>query len=102
LFDAEQQVPWTPDEKEEFEKYASVRLRACVASFLKATAALTINIMMIVPFLAGHGFHNQWNYARYLLFTAEALLLWFLLKASLVWAAWQSARETRREFEDLD
>jgi hypothetical protein len=101
LFGAEQLVPWKPEEKEEFEKVASARLRACVASFLKATAALTINIALIVPFLAGHRFHNQWNYARYLLFTAEALLLWFVIKAAFVWSAWQSARETRREFEDL-
>ena len=100
LFGVEPQNSWTPEEKKEFEEHASARLRACTSSALKAAAALSINIVMIIPFLAGHRFHSLWNFARYLLFTAMGLLLWFLLKAGYVWASWQSSRETREEFEN--
>jgi hypothetical protein len=102
LFGAEPQVTWTLGEKKKFEEYASARLRTCISPALRTAAALLINILIIIPFLAGHRFHNHWNFARYLLFTAMALFLWFVLKAGSVWASWQSARETRREFEDSD
>jgi hypothetical protein len=102
VFGVEPQDPWTPEEKKEFEEHASARLRACTSSALKAAGALSINIAIITPFLAGHRFHYLWNFAQYLLFTAMGLLLWFVLRAGSVWASWQSSRETRQEFEDAE
>jgi hypothetical protein len=100
LFGAVPRVTWTAGEKKEFEEHASARLRTCISSALRGAAALLINILIIIPFLAGHRLHDHWNFARYLLFTAMALFLWFVLKPGSVWASWQSSRETRREFED--
>jgi hypothetical protein len=101
MFGVEPEDPLTPEEKKEFEEHASAQLRACISSALKAAAALSINIAIIVPFLYGHRYHYLWNFARYLIFTAEALLVWFVIKAGFVWSSWQSARETRREFGDI-
>jgi hypothetical protein len=55
VFGVEPQDPWTPKEKKAFEEHASARLRACTFSALKAAAALSINIAIIIPFLAGQG-----------------------------------------------
>jgi hypothetical protein len=55
-----------------------------------------------VPFLAGHSLHRYWNTAKYLVYSAMALWVWLICKVGLIWASWQSARETRREFDDPD
>jgi hypothetical protein len=102
MFGAEPQERWSLEEKEEFEQHATARLRRCLRDALYAGLALAANILCIVPFLAGQRLHSHWQAGKYLLFTAWAVLLWFLMKAGLVWASWQSTRETRREFVDLD
>jgi hypothetical protein len=99
MFGAEPQEPWSNEEKQEFEVHASARLRACAVGAMRAGAALAINILCIVPFLAGHRLHNHWDIGKYLVLTAMGLFLWFVTKGGLVWASWQSARETRREFQ---
>jgi hypothetical protein len=99
VFGAEPQEPWSKEEEREFEAHASARLRACNVAALKAAAALVINILCIVPFLVGHRLHSHWDIAKYLVFTAMGLFLWFVMKVGLLWASWQSARETRREFQ---
>ena len=99
MFGAEPQEPWSGEEEREFEAYASAQLRACAVGAMKATAALAINILCIVPFLAGHRLHNHWDIAKYLVFTAMGFFLWFVMRVGLVWASWQTARETRREFQ---
>jgi hypothetical protein len=102
MFGAEPQERWSLEEKEEFEQHATARLRRCLRDALYAGLALAANTLCIIPFLAGHRLHSHWESGKYLLFTAMALLLWFLRKVGSVWASWQSARETRREFEDAD
>ena len=99
MFGAEPQEPWSKEEEREFEAHASARLRACNVAALKAAAALVINILCIVPFLVGHRLQSHWDIAKYLVFTAMGLFLWFVMKVGLLWASWQSARETRREFQ---
>jgi hypothetical protein len=99
MFGAEPQEPWSREEQEEFEAYASAQLRACIIGALKAAAALAINILCIVPFSAGHRFHSHWQIAKYLVYLAMALFVWLVIKVGFVWSAWQSARETRCEFQ---
>jgi hypothetical protein len=99
VFGAEPEGPWSRGEEQEFEAHASARLRACTVGALKAGAALAINVLCIVPFSAGHRLHSHSDIAKYLVFTAMGLFLWFVIKVGLVWASWQSARETRREFQ---
>ena|SRR5579859_3458175 len=99
MFGAEPQERWSRQEKEAFEEHVSARHRTCMRDALYAGLGLAANLLCIIPFLAGHRLHSHWQSAKYLLFTAMALLVWFLMKAVSVWASWQSARETRREFE---
>jgi hypothetical protein len=68
VFGAEPQEPWSREEKEEFEAYASAQLRACSIGALKVAALFVINILCIVPFSAGHRFHSHWKVAKYLVY----------------------------------
>ncbi len=102
MFGAEPQEQWTEEERADFEEHTAARLKACKSSAAKAGAALLTNIAIIVPLSAGHQFHSHWQQARFLLFTAELLFLWFVLKVGFVWSSWQSSREVRREYERPD
>ena len=102
MFGAEPQEQWTEEERADFEEHTAARLKACKSSAAKAGAALLTNIAIIVPFSAGHQFHGHWQQARFLLFAAELLFLWFVLKVGFVWSSWQSSREVRREYERPD
>ena len=99
MFGVEPQEQWTEEERADFEEHAAARLRTCKSSAAKAGAALLINIAIVVPFSAGHQLHSHWQQARFLIFTAELLFLWFVLKVGFVWSSWQSSREVRREYE---
>jgi hypothetical protein len=100
MFGVEPQQNWSREEAEEFELYARERFREVTRSALRAAVAFALNAGCIVPFLDGHSLHRYWGAARYLIWTAMALLVWLVYKVALIWAAWQSARETRREFGD--
>jgi hypothetical protein len=102
MFGAEPQEQWTKEEQKEFEEHAAARLRACISSAVKAGVALLANLAIIVPFMAGHRLHGHWDQARFLVITAELLFLWFVMKAGFVWSSWQSCREVRREYEQMD
>jgi len=102
LFGAEPPLKLNREELKEFDEYAAARLKVSVIAALKAFALLAINILCIVPFLAGYWLHSYWGTAKFLVLLAMAFFLWFVLKMGGVWASWQSARETRREFEILD
>jgi hypothetical protein len=99
MFGVEPQEHWTEEEQADFEEHAAARLKACKSSAAKAGAALLINIAIIAPFSAGHKLHSHWQQARFLVFTAELLFLWFVLKVGFVWSSWKSSREVRREYE---
>jgi hypothetical protein len=99
MFGVEPQEQWSKEEFAEFEVYAAVRLKNMLRSGLWATYALLANILCVVPFLDGFPFHREWDIVgRYLVLAAMALLLLFVYRWGLVWAAWQSARETRTAF----
>lgn len=100
MFGAEPQEPWSEEEKREFDAYTSAQTKSYAKRALRVAAAFAINVACIVPFLAGHRFHSHWHTARFLVWSAMALFLWLVLAIGRVWAYWQSARETRREFED--
>jgi hypothetical protein len=65
-----------------------------------AGGALLLCILFIVPFAAGHPLHRYWERTKFMIYVAEVLLVWFVIKAGFVWSARQSARETRREYGD--
>jgi hypothetical protein len=102
LFGAEPPLQLNREELKEFDEYAAARLKAQAVRALKAFAILAVNILCIVPFSAGHRLHSHWEVAKFLVISAEVFFLWFVLKMGLVWASWQSSRETRREFEIQD
>jgi hypothetical protein len=102
MFGAEPQERWTKEEQKHFEENAAARLRARISSAVKAGIALLTNLAIIVPFMAGHRLHGHWEQARFLVITAQLFFLWFGIEAGFVWSSWQSSREVRREYEQMD
>ena len=102
MFGAEPIESVSEEEIQEFELHAAARLKQCIFSAVWAAAAFVVVVICIVPFLAGHQFHRYWEIAKYLIWVAMALWLWLILKVGFIWAAWQSARETRREFQRFE
>jgi predicted nucleic acid-binding protein len=100
MFNVEPQEQWDAKEAAEFEEYAAKQLRTEIRSALWAGFALLLCILCIVPFLAGHPLHRYWERMKFLIYIADALIVWFCLKAAFVWSSWQSTREIRREFRD--
>jgi hypothetical protein len=98
VFNVEPQEQWDANEAAEFEKHAAKQLRKVVKDAVCAGGPLVLCILCIVPFAAGHPLHRYWERTKFLIYVAEVLLVWFVIKAGFVWSAWQSARETRREF----
>jgi hypothetical protein len=80
MFGVEPHEQWTEEERADFEEHAAARLKACKSSAVKVGTGLLINIALIVPFSAGHRLHSRWQQARFLVFTAELLFLWFVIK----------------------
>ena len=99
MFGAEPIEPASEEEVQEFEFYAAARLRRCTINAAWAASAFAVAVICLVPFLAGHRLHRYWESAKYLIWVSYGLLLWLVYKLALIWAAWQSARETRREFQ---
>jgi len=94
--------PWEPvseEEIREFELYVAANLKRCSIDAAWAAAAFAAVVICIIPFLAGHQLHRYWEIAKYLIWVAMALWLWLVYKVALIWAAWKSAREVRREFQ---
>ena len=99
MFGAEPPLKLNSEELREFDDFAAARLKVTIFAARKAFVILAINILCIVPFSAGHWLHSHWGVAKFLVFSAMAFFLWFVLKMGSVWASRQSARETRREFD---
>ncbi len=100
MFGAQPQEECDVQDRVDFERNASIRLRACVIAALRAGVLLLITIACLFPFTAGRYLNRYWDRARFLVYVVLASFLWFFYKVMLVWASWQSARETRREFGD--
>jgi hypothetical protein len=101
LFNVEPQEKWDAQDAADFEEHVAVQLKKTIKDALWAGAALLLDIICVNQFLYGHPLHRYWDaIGKYLLMLALGLLLWFVMKVGTVWASWQSARETRREFGD--
>ncbi len=100
MFGAEPEERWSDEERAVFEQHVANRSHTCRKRAWWATGIFTLTNLAIVPFLAGHALHRYWGEAKYLIFVAEAELLWLVYCWALVYGSWQSARETRREFRD--
>lgn len=101
MFGAEAQGEWNRKDAEEFERYASARLRSCFVSALRAALILLVSILCLLPFTAGHPLNSHWKTAKYLVYLTLGCFLWFFYKCMLIWTSWQAAKETRRHFGDL-
>jgi hypothetical protein len=99
VFGAEPLERLSIEEAAEFERYASDRLKGTIRNAIRAGVLFGINVAAIVPFLSGYPLHKYWGVARFMLFTAMVLWVWFVYKAALIWASWQATRDTRREFD---
>ena len=103
MFGAEPEERLTQQDIEEFEEHVAVRHVKVLRDALIAGALLLLNVLLLVPFLAGHFLHSHWeSVGKFLLTTALGLFLWFVSKAGAVWASYQAAKETRREFRDIE
>jgi hypothetical protein len=102
LLNVEPQESWNAEDDAEdaaeFERYAAKQLRKTVEGAAWVGGALLVCILCIVPFSARHSLHRYWERAKFLVYLAEWLWVWFVVKVVFVWSAWQSARKTRREF----
>jgi cation transport ATPase len=92
MFDVEPQEQSDAEDAAEFERYAAKQLRKTAKDAAWAGCALLLCILCIVPFAAGHSFHRYWDGTKFLIYIAEALLVWFVIKVAFIWSAWQSAR----------
>ena len=101
MFNVEPQEKWDAEEAADFERHVAAQLRKTTKAAAFAGMALLVNILGIIPFLYGHRLHRYFEtIGKYLVLVATALFLWFVFKIGAIWASWQSARETRREFGD--
>ena len=100
MFDAEPLEKWSKEEAAEFEAHFVACQKKLIRRAVWAGAAFLLNVLCIVPFLDGYPLHRYWETARNLFVVAMVLLVWVVIRAALVWASWQSARETRREFSN--
>jgi hypothetical protein len=100
VFGTEPQENWDEQDRAEFERHAAARLRSCIISAVRAGAAFIVTVLCVLPFMAGHSLNRYWDHARILVWVSLASFLWFFYKTMLIWASWQSSRETRREFGD--
>ena len=100
MFGAEPQQEWNEQDVADFERHASVRLHRCVIAAIRAAVLLLASVLCLLPFMAGYYLNRYWSLARILVWVTLATSLWFFYKIMLVWASWQSLRETRREFGD--
>jgi hypothetical protein len=101
MFNAEPQEAWSKEEAAEFEAHVAARHKKTIRSAAWAGMALLADFLCFIPFSGGHALNRYFvPFGQIFLFAAFALFVWFVLKVGLVWASWQSARETRREFGD--
>jgi hypothetical protein len=100
LFNAEPEERMTQEEIAEFEKYVGERQKKLVKEAAWSIIALATCNLCLAPFLYGHSLHRYWAVGRFLIPIAFLLLLWVVKRVGAVWASWQSARETRREFRE--
>jgi hypothetical protein len=100
MFGAEPQEEWDEQDIADFERNVTMRLRSCIRSAVRAGVLLLVTTFCLYPFTAGHYLNKYWDRARILVYVSLVSFLWFFYKVMLIWASWQSARETRREFGD--
>jgi hypothetical protein len=80
MFGAEPQENWDVQDRMDFERNASIRLRACVIAALRAGVLLLLTIGCLFPFMAGHYLNRYWDRARILVYFSLASFLWFFYK----------------------
>ena len=101
MFNAEPQQTWSKEEAAEFEAHVAARHKKTIRAATWAGIALAADFLCFIPFSGEHFLNRYFEpFGRMILLVALILLLWFVYKAGLVWASFQSAKETRREFSD--
>jgi len=99
MFNVEPIEPWTQEEKAHFDEHVAVQQRKTWRDAGLAAVFLTVNICLVLPFLAGFPLHKYWEYGQFFLKVCAAPFLYFVYRAALVYNSWQAARETRNASE---
>jgi cytosine/uracil/thiamine/allantoin permease len=100
MFNVEPQEKWTESDVADFEKHVSARHKKTLKSAAWASGIFFMSSLPIL-FSGNQVLNHYWEATKQpLLIAWMASLIWFVLKAGAVWASWQSARDTRREFGD--
>jgi len=78
---------------EEAEARTATKLkRFCIAATVSG-ALLILTVVAVIPFLAGHSLHEQWeNIGQYLVMLAMGLLSVFVFSAALTFGLWRYSR----------
>jgi hypothetical protein len=103
VFNVEPQEKLSADEVADFERYVAVRHKKTLRSAAWAGIGLLAVFLCLAAPSFSHYFDHYWqSMKQYLLIAWMTSLVWFVIKVGCVWASWQSARETRKEFRDLE
>lgn len=78
---------------EQAEARTAIKLkRFCIAAIVSGSL-LFLTVVAVVPFLAGHSLHEQWeSIGQYLVMLAMALLSVFMFTAALAFGLWKYSR----------
>jgi hypothetical protein len=100
MFNVEPQEKSTAEDIAEFEKHVATRHKETGRAALWAGGVFLL-LSLPILFSDTHALNHYWEASKqFILIAWMASLLWLVLKVGAVWASWQSARETRREFRD--
>jgi len=103
MFNVEPQEKWTAEEIDEFERHVAARHRRTLKDAAWAGFVLLLTFLCITAPSYDHALLGYWERMKpFILLAWLGSLIWFVYKAGLVWASWQAARDTRREFGDSD
>lgn len=101
MFGAGSQERWTTEERAEFETYTATRLRGLIRRALFVSVFFIGSLCAIVPFSKGYFLYKHAEpTGRFIVYLAEAALVWSVIRWGYVYTEWQTAREIRREVAD--
>ncbi len=92
--------PLSSEERAEFVEYLRVQLKTRGSRLVLSILSLVASFAGVVPFMAGHIFHNKWASAKYLIYLCELMLLWMISCATHTYYAWMDLRAIRRDPSD--
>lgn len=87
---------------EEQDARAGTRLRTWFRATVSLGIALTLSILLLIPFLAGHSLHDHWEaFGKKILILSGVLLVSFFYAAGTTYNSWdyrRNVKEIHRRF----